>query len=196
MSCFCFINYLNNNLTLYSKNKSNFNINDFLTKNRSFIQFPKAQGDVILQDVEGNIIEVDGVVTLSSVNNSKPLITNNSNIVESSIITNNELNGLSGTTSNIQDDLNKRPYVYNDIPIIQSQPKILFGVVVTSSSLAVTVLFDPPFNTTPVIQVVINSDNVNVPLVTNRTATGFDIESITSNGVRSTRTYRWIAIGN
>jgi hypothetical protein len=67
MSCFCFINYLNNNLSLYSySKKTNFNINNFLTKNSPFIQFPKAQGDVILRSVEGNNLEVDGDVLMNS----------------------------------------------------------------------------------------------------------------------------------
>jgi hypothetical protein len=126
---------------------------------------------------------------------SKPLLSNTSKQVESTTQPLTIMSPLSGTTSNIQDQLNNHPYVYDDIQTIQTQPKLLFGVVTSSNSAVVSVVFDPPFDTTPIVQIVINSNTVAVPLVSNRTATGFDFESVNSSGSKLTQTYNWLAIG-
>jgi hypothetical protein len=126
---------------------------------------------------------------------SKPLLSNTSKQVESTTQPLTIMNPLSGTTSNIQEQLNNHPYVYDDIQTIQTQPKLLFGVVTSSNSAVVSVVFDPPFDTTPIVQIVINSNTVAVPLVSNRTATGFDFESVNSSGSKLTQTYNWLAIG-
>jgi hypothetical protein len=130
---------------------------------------------------------------------SKPLLSNTSKQVESTAQPLTIMSPLSGTTSNIQDQLTATPNVFeNDgVPTKVTTPKILFGTITTSNSGAVaSVTFDPPFNNTPYVFATMLSPASRVPIITNVTTTGFAIDSIQTNGSRSEREYNWVAIGN
>jgi hypothetical protein len=128
---------------------------------------------------------------------SKPLLSNTSKQVESTTQPLNILDPLSGSTSNIQNQLTATPNVFeNDgVPTKVIGAKILFGTITTTSSGTVaSVTFDPPFNNTPKVYASVLNIIKRVPLITNVTATGFDIDSIDNNGARTSRPYNWIAI--
>jgi hypothetical protein len=128
---------------------------------------------------------------------SKPLLSNTSKQVESTAQALTIMSPLSGTTSNIQNQLTATPNVFeNDgVPTKVIGAKILFGTITTTSSGTVaSVTFDPPFNNTPKVYASVLNIIKRVPLITNVTATGFDIDSIDNSGARTSRPYNWIAI--
>lgn len=179
--------------------RDNFIPQTLTRDNSPFIQFPKAQGDVFLKTVQANKLEVNAIV-LTTQEASKPLLANASKQIQSTNESIADLNTLSGSTSNIQNQLTATPntFVNDGVPTKIISPKILFGYVTTTSTGSVaSVTFDPPFNNTPKVYAsVLTLLSGRNCVITNLDDNGFDIDTVSVNGDRESENVNWVAIGN